>query len=99
MKRAAQQKELDTREDISINRKICLAFNKANELADRVDWGEVDIIPQEHANMVYGHADGLTAKYLRDMRYGRCSIAASIAFDPEVAEKKLDADLLIMEGL
>ena len=84
--------------DKSMNEKICIAHDLAVGLARPLNEGNfvVDIATNE---MIWGHADGLTAKHLYNMRDMRGSIAACIAFDPAEAEAQLDKDIEEMEKL
>ena len=82
----------------SMNEKICIAHGLAVPLGERLNEGSLEV-PAEITEMIWGHADGLTAKHLYNMREGRCSISAFIAFDPAAAEADLDDDILLMEGL
>ena len=82
----------------SMNEKICSAHGLACDLGERLNEGSLEV-PAEITEMIWGHADGLSAKRLYDLRDGRCSIAASIAFDVEEEEANLDDDILLMEGV
>ena len=82
----------------SMNEKICIAHDLAVPLGERLNDGTLEV-PAEIAEMIWGHADGLTAKHLYNLRDGHCSIAAFVAFDPAKAEAHLDDDILVMEGL
>lgn len=85
----------------SFNQKIGEAFGLASQLADRLDDGRLShlTMDSEDMDLVYGHVDGLVAKHLYNLRDGRCSIAASIAFDPEAEEVRLDKQILTMHTL
>lgn len=83
---------------LSINEKIAKAFALATKLADRLE-DETLQVDQELADLIWGHADGLSAKRLYDLRDGRCSLAASIAFDLEEEEAKLDREIEVMRKL
>ena len=82
----------------SMNEKIVIAFDTACKLCDNIDEGNLSV-DGEMADLIYGHADGLFAKRLYDLRDGRCSIAASIAFDFDKEMEKLDRDIEIMNGM
>jgi hypothetical protein len=82
----------------SMNEKICIAHGLAVVLGELLNEDSL-VVPDEIADMIWGHADGLTAKHLYNMMDGRCSLAAFIAFDPVKAEAHLDDDILVMEGL
>lgn len=83
--------------ELSIDEKIYKAFHLAVKLCEPLNEGTLVIADSEDKDMVWVHADGLRAKYLEDMKYGRCSIQASIDFDVEAEEKRLDADILLLE--
>ncbi len=85
----------------SLNEKITHAFSLANALVDKgVVADELpDHITEDVADMVYGHADGLTASWLCKMRDGHCSLAASLAFDVASEESRLDGQIETMERL
>lgn len=83
---------------LSMNEKIAKAAALAIKLADRLN-DETLQVDQELADLIWGHADGLSAKRLYDLRDGRCSLAASMAFDQEEEEAKLDEAIETMGEL
>ncbi len=84
--------------DTSINSKIVVAFDLASALCNPLNSGAL-VVDKETTDMVFGHADGLIAKHLYNIRDGRCSLQASIDFDPEEQEHRLDAEIAEMRRL
>ena len=79
----------------SMNEKIVQAHDLAVGLGERLNGWSL-AVNNDTADMIWGHADGLTAKHLYSIRDGRCSLAASINFDPEEEEAKLDREIAEM---
>lgn len=83
----------------SFNDKIVIAFNLASQIADRLTVGTLELHENGAMDLVYAHADGLTAKRLYDLRDGHCSLAASISFDPIEEEVRLDTQITAMQAM
>ncbi len=79
----------------SLNGKIMQAFTLSSRIADRIDAGEITEDGLD-IDLVYGHADGLSAKRLYNIRDGCCSLRASMDFDPEAEETRLDEEINYM---
>ena len=86
---------------MSLNEKIGRAFGLASQLADLLDAGTLTTltVDSEDMDLIYGHVDGLVAKRLYDLRDGRCSLQASIDFDPAIEEARLDKQIDTMRKL
>ena len=82
----------------SMNDKIRSAFSLSSELADLIIAEKLDVDADE-TDLIFGHADGLSAKHLYGLRDGRCSPAQSMAFDPAEAEKRLDIEIREMQRI
>ena len=87
----------------SINNKIEKAFRLAFKLGDFENDNNIDISKLENDpeldDMIWGHADGLKAQRLFNMRDGRCSLQASMDFDIEAEELQLDKEIKIFQEL
>ena len=85
----------------SLNEKIVEAHYIANRLGTLINASAaLDLsLDDETTGMIWGHADGLTAKWLYNRRDGRCSLQAMIDFDPEAEEARLDTQILTMRTL
>jgi hypothetical protein len=78
---------------MSFNEKIRRMFFLSNELCGLCGDDLSFLKDEETEDMIWGHADGLSARRLYALRDGRCSLQAMIDFDPEVAEALLDDQL------
>ncbi len=61
-----------------------MCFILANQVADRCETDPAfaaELESNEHIDLTYAHADGLTARRLYGLRDGSCSLQASIDFD------------------
>ena len=84
--------------ELSMNDKIVEAHNLAVTLGDRLNEDTLRV-DQAIADMIWGHADGLSAKRLYNIRDGCCSLQASIDFDPAEEEAQLDREIGEMQDL
>lgn len=82
----------------SLDEKIRTAFDVSYDLSELLNRDALKT-DRDTVEMIWGHADGLTAKWLYDRRDGRCSLQASIDFDIEAEEKKLDGQIALMRKL
>lgn len=80
----------------SLNNKIAIAYKLAIRLSERLNNNSLHTNEEE---MIWAHADGLRAKRLYSLRNGWCSLLASLSFDIEWEEKKLDKDITTMQNL
>ena len=85
----------------SCNEKIMQAHSLACALATRIERdAEFDLsLDDVTTEVIWGHAEGTIAKWLCDRRDGRCSLQASIDFDPTAEEERLDAQIVVMQEL
>lgn len=77
----------------SLNEKIVQAFELSYKIHLLLEGGTIPEGAIDDMDLVYGHADGLVAKRLYNIRGGRCSVQASLNFDPEKEEDRLDDDI------
>jgi hypothetical protein len=80
----------------SVKEKLDYAFDLALGLEVPYNQGKL-LITSEDADMLFGYSDGLTQKHWANMIDGRCSIAASVAWDIGKAEQQLDNDIVQLE--
>jgi len=58
-----------------------------------------ELFGEETSHRLWAYVDGLMEKYHEDRMSGRCSVAASMAYDPEMEERKVDADISLFKIL
>lgn len=56
-------------------------------------------LPAEHEDMIWAWADGLMHEYYQRMATGRCSLQASLDFDPGKFEQQVRRDLATMQRI
>ena len=85
----------------SFNQKIVDAHDLACQLGEIINAdADFDVsLDDETTEMIWGHADGLSAKWLYARRDGLCSIQAMIDFDPDIEEARIDAQIITMQNL
>ena len=85
-------------EELSMNEKTAQAHDIAVGLGERLNAGTLKA-EETTVEIIWGHADGLSAKRLWDLRDGRCSLQASIDFDVMEEELELDSEIRLMSNL
>jgi len=67
--------------------------------AQRLGWEvtQQPVVPLVIEDMAWSHAEGHRAARIQSCIQGRCSLAASLAFDLEEEERELDREILAFE--
>ena len=79
--------------ELSFNEKIALAHSLANDLTDLYNADRLIDLDEGDVDLIFGHADGLSAKRLYDIRDGRCSFETLMNFDFEKEEALMDSHI------
>jgi hypothetical protein len=74
------------------------AFNLSMDVSDLHLAGKLTL-EEDDESMVYGHCDGLEAKWIEKMASGRCSLSDAAAFDASQVEADLRKDIKTMKAI
>jgi hypothetical protein len=82
----------------AFDEKVIEAFNVSLDVM-KLDLADMLKLTQEQMETVYGHADGLSAKWYEKIGSMRCSLQATIDFDVAKEFEDLKAEIEMMKGL
>ncbi len=81
--------------ELSVKDKLNKAYSLACQIVDRAELK----LEESMRNIVYGYVDGIMHKYFEKMINGQCSLQASIDFNMEDEEQRLDSDITKFEEI